>query len=76
MANRAARTLIEALENAAASGSPASWDRWAMSVILILALWLSAAFLIFYNTGLFWQLVGALYSTVVLGMHRRVGHVK
>eukprot|EP00879_Flechtneria_rotunda_P010664 GHRR01011145.1.p1 GENE.GHRR01011145.1~~GHRR01011145.1.p1 ORF type:complete len:1109 (+),score=334.63 GHRR01011145.1:1762-5088(+) len=52
------------------------WVVWAESILLVFALWVTAAFLVFYDTGLFWQLIGALYSTLVLGMHRRIGHVK
>lgn len=52
------------------------WTRWAEAVIAVLALWLAAAFLVFYDTGLFWQLVSAVYSTLILGMQRRIGHVK
>lgn len=76
LADQAAHRLISVLEDAAATGQPASWDRWAMSVIIIFCLWGASAFLIFYDTGLFWQLIGAMYSTLILGMHRRVGHVK
>lgn len=67
-----AHKLIDNLNGA----QPAPWGDWAMSVILIFALWGASAFLVFYDTGLFWQLVGALYSTLILGIHRRVGHVK
>lgn len=76
LADQAAGKLIKSLNDATKSGEPATWDMWAMSVLLIVALWGATAFLIFYDTGLFWQLVSALYSTLILGVHRRVGHIK
>jgi len=52
------------------------WHVWTESILLAWSLWVAAAFLVFYDTGLFWQLLSALYSTMVLGVNRRVGHVK
>lgn len=56
--------------------SATPWTRWAEAVLAVWSLWVAAAFLVFYNTGLFWQLISALYSTLFLGMRRRIGHVK
>lgn len=70
LAKGPAHTLLDQLN----SSTP--WNEWAESILLVWSLWVAAALLVFYDTGLFWQLIGALYSTLVLGMHRRVGHVK
>jgi hypothetical protein len=64
------RMLLQPLD----SSSP--WTSWAEAVLAVWSLWIAAAFLVFYDTGLFWQLISAVYSTLFLGMRRRIGHVK
>jgi len=66
----AARKLLLPLD----SSTP--WTRWTEAILAVWSLWVAAAFLVFYDTGLFWQLISAVYSTLFLGMRRRIGHVK
>lgn len=56
--------------------SSTPWSSWVEAVLAVWSLWIAAAFLVFYDTGLFWQLVSAIYSTLFLGLRRRIGHVK
>lgn len=67
---RAVRKLLGPLN----SSTP--WTLWAESVLAVWSLWVAASFLVFYDTGLFWQLISGIYSTLFLGMQRRIGHVK
>ncbi|KAF8059158.1 CALS3 [Scenedesmus sp. PABB004] len=77
LAQGPARALLSRLSPPLDSGlPPASGWAWVDAVLLVWSMWVAAAFLVFYDTGLIFQLVGALYSTAVLGLHRRVGHVK
>jgi hypothetical protein len=52
------------------------WAAWTSCAIVVGAMWVTAAFLVWFDTGLFFQLVSALYSTLVLGLAQRLGHVK
>jgi hypothetical protein len=49
---------------------------WLQTGVVVFGMWAAVAFLVFYDTGLFWQVVSAIYSTLVLGLHQRIGQVK
>lgn len=49
---------------------------WVQTGLVIWSLWVTTAFLVFYDTGLFWSVVSGVYSTYILGVNQRIGKVK
>lgn len=70
LASGPARKLLYHAENSQ------RWWEWAQAVLVVWAMGVTVAFLVFYNTGLFWQVLSSMYSTLVLGLRQRLGHVK
>ena len=52
------------------------WSEYVNTVILVFALFFSSALLVWYDTGLFYQLFSAAYSVLLLAVPRRVGLIK
>jgi hypothetical protein len=52
------------------------WSEIVNTAILVFALFFSAALLVWYDTGLFYQLISAAYSVLLLAVPRRVGLIK